>query len=38
MDETRQWEYDDGEFDNRVTNLAWTICGDYSTRMDQKRK
>lgn len=38
MDETRQWEYDDGEFDNRVTNLMWTICGDYSTRMDQKEK
>jgi hypothetical protein len=38
MDKTLQWEYDDCEFDNRVANLMWTICGDYTTKMGQNEK
>lgn len=26
--------YNDYEFDNRINNLAWTICGDYSDNID----
>lgn len=38
MDENIQWEYDDYEFDNRVTNLMWTICGDYKEQMNTAEK
>ena len=38
MDENVHWEYDDCEFDNRVSNLMWTICGDYTTQMGSKEK
>jgi|LGOV01.1.fsa_nt_gb hypothetical protein len=27
---TNLWEYEEFEFDNCVTNLMWTICGDYN--------
>lgn len=29
-----KWIYNDYEFDNRINNLAWTICGDYSDDID----
>lgn len=32
------WEYEDFEFDNRVTNLMWTICGNYGEEMNQTEK
>ncbi len=38
MGENLHWEYDDFEFDNRVTNLMWTICGDYKEQMSSRRK
>ena len=38
MGENTYWEYEEFEFDNRVTNLMWTICGDYSAQMDLSEK
>lgn len=38
MGENLHWEYDDFEFDNRVTNLMWTICGDYKEQMSTAEK
>lgn len=38
MNENIHWEYDDCEFDNRVSNLMWTICGDYTAQMGPKEK
>lgn len=32
------WEYEDFEFDNRVSNLMWTICGDYEESMNASEK
>lgn len=32
------WEYEDFEFDNRVSNLMWTICGDYEQAMSTSEK
>ena len=29
-----KWIYNNYEFDNRINNLAWTICGDYSYDID----
>ena len=29
-----KWIYNNYEFDNRINNLAWTICGDYSDDID----
>ena len=33
-----KWIYNDYEFDNRINNLAWTICGDYSDDIDVLEK
>lgn len=38
MSSTFKWEYDDYEFDNRVSNLMWTICGDYRAKMSKDEK
>ncbi|MEG0495122.1 MAG: hypothetical protein RR564_02520 [Eubacterium sp.] len=38
MEENLHWEYDDFEFDNRVSNLMWTICGDYDEQMNIDEK
>ncbi|KNZ41033.1 hypothetical protein [Acetobacterium bakii] len=32
------WEYEDYEFDNRVINLMWTICGNYEAEMSRNEK
>ena len=32
------WTYDDYEFDNRVVNLMWTVCGDYTEEMSSEEK
>ena len=34
MAEDKQWIYGDVDFDNRVTNLMWTISGNYDENMD----
>ena len=34
MGDIMKWIYNDYEFDNRINNLAWTICGDYSDDID----
>lgn len=33
-----KWIYNNYEFDNRINNLAWTICGDYSDDIDVLEK
>ena len=33
-----KWIYEDYEFDNRITNLMWTISGDYDENMDRGEK
>ncbi|MDO4288834.1 MAG: hypothetical protein Q4C55_06565 [Eubacterium sp.] len=38
MGETTYWEYEEFEFDNRVTNLMWTVCGDYTAQMALSEK
>ena len=38
MGENNYWEYEEFEFDNRVTNLMWTVCGDYSAQMALSEK
>lgn len=32
------WEYDDLDFDNRVINLMWTVCGNYEAQMEGDEK
>ena len=34
MGDIMKWIYNNYEFDNRINNLAWTICGDYSYDID----
>ncbi|KNZ40634.1 hypothetical protein [Acetobacterium bakii] len=38
MKETFRWEYEDFEFDNRVSNLMWTVCGDYKAKISADEK
>ena len=38
MTEPAKWVYDDLDFDNRVTNLMWTISGNYDENMDAGEK
>lgn len=38
MKKNLQWEYEDCQFDNRVANLMWTVCGDYTSQMAQDEK
>ncbi|MEG1185083.1 MAG: nitric oxide reductase activation-like protein [Eubacterium sp.] len=38
MSDKKNWVYDDLDFDNRVTNLMWTISGDYEENMDVGEK
>ena len=33
-----KWIYENYEFDNRITNLMWTISGDYDENMDSGEK
>ncbi|MGL5328624.1 MAG: nitric oxide reductase activation-like protein [Peptostreptococcaceae bacterium] len=33
-----KWIYNDYEFDNRINNLAWTISGNYSDKIDVLEK
>ena len=33
-----KWIYNDYEFDNRINNLAWTICGDYAEGIEVSEK
>jgi hypothetical protein len=37
MDDSK-WIYEDYEFDNRISNLMWTIAGDYDENMDRGEK
>lgn len=38
MGDIMKWIYNNYEFDNRINNLAWTICGDYSDDIDVLEK
>lgn len=38
MEESKSWEYEDFELDNRETNLMRTICGDFKGKMDFSEK
>ena len=33
-----KWIYEDYEFDNRISNLMWTVSGDYDENMDSGEK
>ena len=36
--ESKKWIYENYEFDNRVSNLMWTVSGDYDDNMDRGEK
>lgn len=38
MGDLKKWVYDDMDFDNRVSNLMWTISGNYDENMDAGEK